>query len=427
MIYLAVFFVLFLALGMPVAFAVGISSVFYFLAEGVPFQIVVQRMVSSTQSFSLLAVPFFVLAGNLMNETGITKRLIKFSTVITGHMFGGLAQVSVVLSALMGGISGSATADAAMEARILGPDMEKRGYSKGFTAAILAMGGLIVSTIPPSIGLILYGVTGEVSIGRLFLAGIIPGILMTIGLMIAVALISKKRGYARETERPATFKEVMKGIWENIWAIMFPVILIVGIRFGIFTPSEAGAFAVVYALIIGLLVYRELTLSKLMEVLRQTAVDLAVIMIIIICSNSFGYALVTGQVPQTLARGILMVTSNQYLVLLIVMAFVFVIGMFMEATANVLILTPIFLPIVTRLGFDPVHFGILFMILVTMGGMTPPIGVTMYSTCSILGCPINIYTKEAIPFIVTMVLLLVVLAIFPEIVLFLPNLVYGGA
>jgi tripartite ATP-independent transporter DctM subunit len=427
MIYLAVFFVLFLALGMPVAFAVGISSVFYFLAEGVPFQIVVQRMVSSTQSFSLLAVPFFVLAGNLMNETGITKRLIKFSTVITGHMFGGLAQVSVVLRALMGGISGSATADAAMEARILGPDMEKRGYSKGFTAAILAMGGLIVSTIPPSIGLILYGVTGEVSIGRLFLAGIIPGILMTIGLMIAVALISKKRGYARETERPATFKEVMKGIWENIWAIMFPVILIVGIRFGIFTPSEAGAFAVVYALIIGLLVYRELTLSKLMEVLRQTAVDLAVIMIIIICSNSFGYALVTGQVPQTLARGILMVTSNQYLVLLIVMAFVFVIGMFMEATANVLILTPIFLPIVTRLGFDPVHFGILFMILVTMGGMTPPIGVTMYSTCSILGCPINIYTKEAIPFIVTMVLLLVVLAIFPEIVLFLPNLVYGGA
>nr|WP_321305994.1 TRAP transporter large permease [uncultured Sphaerochaeta sp.] len=425
MVYLAVFFVLFLAFGMPVAFAVGISSVFYFIAEGVPFQIVVQRMVSSTQSFSLLAVPFFVLAGNLMNETGITKRLIRFSTVITGHMYGGLAQVSVVLSALMGGISGSATADAAMEARILGPDMEKKGYSKGFTAAILAMGGLIVSTIPPSIGLILYGVTGEVSIGRLFLAGIVPGALMTIGLMISVALISKKRGYMRETEKPATFKEVLKGLWENIWAIIFPVILIVGIRFGIFTPSEAGAFAVVYALIIGILVYRELTLSKLMEVLRQTAVDLAVIMIIIICSNAFGYALVTGQVPQTLARGILMVTSNQYLVLLIVMSFVFVIGMFMEATANVLILTPIFLPIVTRLGFDPVHFGILFMILVTMGGMTPPIGVTMYSTCSILGCPINVYTKEAIPFIITIVLLLVVFAVFPDIILFLPNMVYG--
>ncbi|MGE4454395.1 MAG: TRAP transporter large permease [Sphaerochaeta sp.] len=425
MVYLAVFFVLFLAFGMPVAFAVGISSVFYFIAEGVPFQIVVQRMVSSTQSFSLLAVPFFVLAGNLMNETGITKRLIRFSTVITGHMYGGLAQVSVVLSALMGGISGSATADAAMEARILGPDMQKKGYSKGFTAAILAMGGLIVSTIPPSIGLILYGVTGEVSIGRLFLAGIVPGALMTIGLMVSVAFISKKRSYMRETEKPATFKEVLKGLWENIWAIMFPVILIVGIRFGIFTPSEAGAFAVVYALIIGILVYRELTLSKLMEVLRQTAVDLAVIMIIIICSNAFGYALVTGQVPQTLARGILMVTSNQYLVLLIVMSFVFVIGMFMEATANVLILTPIFLPIVTRLGFDPVHFGILFMILVTMGGMTPPIGVTMYSTCSILGCPINVYTKEAVPFIVTIVLLLVVFAVFPDIILFLPNMVYG--
>ncbi|WP_320128982.1 TRAP transporter large permease [uncultured Sphaerochaeta sp.] len=425
MIFLAISFIVMLAFGMPVAFAVGISSSFYFINEAVPLQIVVQRMVSSTQSFSLLAVPFFVLAGNLMNETGITRRLIKFATVITGHMYGGLAQVSVVLSALMGGISGSATADAAMEARILGPDMEKRGFSKGFTAAILAMGGLIVSTIPPSIGLILYGVTGEVSIGRLFLAGIIPGALMTIGLMFSVYLISRKRDYKRELEKPASFKEVMIGLKENIWAIIFPLILIVGIRFGIFTPSEAGAFAVVYALVIGLFVYRELTFSKLLEVLHQTSIDLAVIMIIIICSNAFGYALVTGQVPQTLARAILTVSTNQYLILLIIMVFVFIIGMFMEATANVLILTPIFLPIITRLGFDPVHFGILFMILITMGGMTPPIGVTMYSTCSILGCPIDIYTKEALPFIATIVLLLVVLAIFPQIVLFLPNLVYG--
>lgn len=425
MIFLGISFLVFLAVGMPVAFAVGISSVFYFIAEAVPLQIVVQRMVSSTQSFSLLAVPFFVLAGNLMNETGITRRLIRFSTVLTGHMYGGLAQVSVVLSALMGGISGSATADAAMEARILGPDMQKRGYSKGFTAAILAMGGIIVSTIPPSIGLILYGVTGEVSIGRLFLAGLIPGGLMTVGLMIAVAIISRKRGYVRETEKPATLLEVGKGLVENIWAIIFPLILIVGIRFGLFTPSEAGAFAVVYALIVGILIYKELTLDKLKEVLQQTAIDLAVIMIIIICSNAFGYALVTGQVPQTLARGILSLTQNPYLVLLIIMVFVFLVGMFMEATANVLILTPIFLPIVTRLGFDPVHFGMLFMILITMGGMTPPVGVTMYATCTILDCPIDIYTKEAIPFIATIVILLVILALFPNLVLFLPNLVYG--
>ena len=425
MIFLAIPFVILLAIGMPVAFAVGIASVIYFISQDIPFQIIVQRMVSSTQSFSLLAVPFFVLAGNLMNETGITKRLIKFSTVLTGHLYGGLAQVSVVLSALMGGISGSATADAAMEARILGPDMENRGFSKGFTAAILAMGGLIVSTIPPSIGLILYGVTGEVSIGRLFLAGIIPGALMTIALMSSVFIISRKRGYAREFEKSAGFIEIVKGFAENIWAIIFPLILIIGIRFGIFTPSEAGAFAVVYALLVGVLIYKELTIKKLWDVLHQTAIDLAVIMIIIICSSAFGYSLVTGQAPQKLATAILTISSNQYLILLIIMIFVFGIGMFMEATANVLILTPIFLPIVTKLGFDPVHFGILFMILITMGGMTPPIGVTMYSTCTILKCSIDTYTRESFPFILAIIILLVVLALFPQISLFLPNLVYG--
>jgi tripartite ATP-independent transporter DctM subunit len=424
-IWLGLTFVFLLAIGMPVAFSVGISSLVYFVVEQVPVQIVIQRMVSSTQSFSLLAVPFFVLAGNLMNETGITKRLIKFSTVLTGHMLGGLAQVSVVLSLLMGGISGSATADAAMECRILGPDMEKRGFNKGFTAAILAMGGLITATFPPSVGLILYGVTGEVSIGRLFMAGVIPSLLMTIFLMIAVHVTSKKRNYAKEFEKAPTLKDVFTGIADNIWAIMFPIILIVGIRFGLFTPSEAGAFAVVYAFLVGIFVYKELTLKKLFHVLKQTGVDLAVIMFIIICSNAFGYALVTGQVPQTLAALISGISSNKYVVLAIVMVFVFVVGMFMEATANVLILTPIFLPIMTTLGIDPVHFGILFMILVTMGGMTPPIGVTMYTACGILDCPVEVYTKESLPFIIAVVALLVILALFPQIVLFIPNLVYG--
>lgn len=427
MIYLGITFVFLLAIGMPVAFTVGLSALAFFAAESVPVQIVVQRMVSSTQSFSLLAVPFFVLAGNLMNETGITSRLIKFCNLVTGHMRGGLAQVSVLLSCLMGGISGSATADAAMESRILGPDMEKRGYSKGFTAAILAMGGLITSTIPPSLGLILYGVTGEVSIGRLFLAGIIPGALMTVVLMFSVSVISKKRDYAAEHEKFPSAGEVIKGLFENFWALMFPIILIVGIRFGIFTPSEAGAFAVVYALFVGMLIYRELTMQKLIECLKTTAVDLAVIMFIIICSNAFGYAIVTGQLPQTLAKVITSLSDNSYVILLIVMLFVFFVGMFMEATANVLLLTPIFLPIITSYGFDPVHFGVMYMILITMGGMTPPIGVTMYTTCSILDCSVETYTKESIPFIASIVVLLVLLAIFPQLTLFLPNLVYGVA
>lgn len=425
MIYLGLAFVILLALGMPVAFTIGIASVLYFVSEELPLQIITQRMVSSTQSFPLLAVPFFVLAGNLMNETGITRRLIHFSTVLTGHMRGGLAQVSVVLSALMGGISGSATADAAMECRILGPAMEKRGFSKGFTGAILAMGGLITATIPPSIGLILYGVTGEVSIGKLFLAGIIPGVLMTVSLMLAVNFISKKRNYAMEREKAASLKEVIHELWNNIWALIFPLILIIGIRFGIFTASEAGAFAVVYAFIIGKFVYKELTYEKMLEVLKQTSIDVSIIMLIIICSSIFGYAVVFDQLPQFLAGFITGISSQPYIVLFIILIFLFIIGMFMEATVNVLILVPIFLPIIKSVGIDPVHFGILFMIVNTMGGMTPPVGVTMYTACSLLECPIEVYAREAIPFIVAIVLLITILIFFPQIVMFLPNLVFG--
>jgi tripartite ATP-independent transporter DctM subunit len=361
-----------------------------------------------------------------MNETGITKRLIDFSKVLTGHMKGGLAQVSVVLSALMGGISGSATADAAMECRILGPEMQRKGFSKGFTAAILAMGGLITATIPPSIGLILFGVVGEVSIGKLFMAGIVPGLLMTLFLMVAVRIISGKRKYAAEREKPATLSEIVVGLFRNIWALLFPVILIVGIRFGFFTASEAGAFAVVYALIIGKFVYKELTMKKLAEVLKHSAKDISIIMLIIICSSIFGYAVVYDQLPQFLAGFITDISVQPYAVLFLILLFLFVIGMFMEATVNVLILVPIFLPIVKSMGFDPVHFGILFFIVNTMGGMTPPVGVTMYTACSLLKCPIELYTKESLPFVLAVIFLVIVLAFLPQIVLFLPNLVFGN-
>jgi len=421
-----ILFLILLVLGLPLAFTIGISSVPYFIIDGIPLQVVVQKMISSTQSFPLLAVPFFVLAGNLMNETGITRRMIHFAKLMTGHMRGGLAQVSLVLSALMGGVSGSATADAAMEARILGPDMIKQGYSKGFIAAILAMGGLITATIPPSVGLILYGVTGEVSIGRLFMGGFIPGLMIMAGMMITTTLFAKKRGYVALTDKPASPKEIWKGLVDCFWALMFPVILIVGIRSGAFTASEAGAFAVVYSFVIGKFVYKELTYKKLWLVLRQSAKDLGVIMFIIICAAVFGYAVVTDRLPQFLSSFIIGISGSRYVVLFVILAFLFVIGMFMEATANVLILVPIFLPIVKQLGFDPVHFGMLFMLINTMGGMTPPVGVTMYTTCSLLDCPIETYTKDAIPYIASVLIVVAILALFPQIVLCLPNLVFGA-
>ncbi|MTI61936.1 MAG: TRAP transporter large permease [Firmicutes bacterium] len=421
-----IIFALLLITGMPLAFTIGISSALFFLFNPfLPFSIVIQRMVAATQNYPLLAVPFFVLAGNLMNKTGITKRLIKFSTVLTGHLTGGLAHVSIVLSSLLGGISGSAVADAAMEARLLGPSMVERGYGKAYSAAVIGLSSLITATIPPGIGLILYGYVGQVSIGRLFIAGIIPGLLMALLLMVAAYFTSKKKGYLPVREHSPTIKEVFLSLKESIWAILFPVILIVGIRFGIFTPSEAGAFAVVYAFIIGKFVYRELKWKDLKEVLKQTALDNGVIMLIIACSSIFGYVIITNQVPQSMAGFITGITQNPTILLFLILAFLFICGMFMEATVNTLLLTPIFLPIVRSVGIDPVHFGIMMMTVVTMGGMTPPVGVAMYTVCSLMDVPVDKYVSQSIPFITAILVLILILAFFPQIVLFLPNLIYS--
>lgn len=422
----AVLFFILLFLNVPLAFTIGISSLaFFFVNPDTSWITPVQKMVASTQSFPLLAVPFFVLAGNLMNETGITKRLIKFSNVLVGHIAGGLALVSCVLSTFMGGVSGSACADAAMETRVLGPDMLKRGYTKGYACAVNALSSLITATIPPGVGLILYGVTGEVSIGKLFLAGVIPGIIMCSMLMFTSHRIAKKRGYPVENDRKPTLKEVASAFKDSIWALLFPVILIVGIRGGIFTASEAGAFAVMYAFAIGLFVYREMTFKGLWNVVKTTLSDNGVILFIIMTSAIMGYGIIYDKVPQSMANIIVGISDNKYIIMLIICGFVFIAGMFMEGTVNTLLLTPIFLPIVTEMGVDPVHFGIVFMTTVTLGGMTPPVGTAMYASCAILDCPIDEYTKESIPFFATILVEIAILVFFPQIFMWLPNLVFG--
>lgn len=426
MIWLVVVFFVLMLIGAPVAVAIGLSSATYFYSVDMPLQIVTQKMVSGAQSFTMLAIPFFVLAGNMMNETGITARLIKFSNVLTGHMLGGLAQVSVVLSALMGGISGSATSDAAMECRILGPDMLKKGYSRGFITAILSMGGMITATIPPSIPLVMYGVTGEVSIGRLFMGGFIPGILMTVFFMVVTHYISKKRGYMPEREKAPTLQEVLSQARESIWALIFPLILIVGIRFGLFTASEAGAFATVYAFAVGLFVYKELTWNKIVRILKDTAVDISMIMLIILAAAPFGYATVIGRLPQLLSGWVMRFSQNGFFVMLLIMLVTLICGMFMECIANILILTPIFLPIVTNLGIDPVVFGLCFITINSLGSMTPPVGVTMYTACSLMECPLGTYTREAIPYIVSVIAAALICLLCPPIVTFLPDLIFGA-
>ena len=418
-------FAVFLLLGMPVAFAIGIASFTFFLAsEFVPTSIAVQRIASTSQSFPLLAVPFFVLAGNLMNATGITSRLIGFATTLTGWMVGGLAQVSIALSALLGGVSGSAVADAAMQSRILGPTMIDRGFSRGYTAAVIALSSLICATIPPSIGLILYGYLGNVSIGRLFLAGIVPGLLMAAFLMATAYLIARRRGYRAETDRMPAARDVLRGLKESIWALLFPVFLIGGIRLGVFTPSEAGAFAVIYALVIGLFVYRELTWPSILRVLHQSVEDIGMIMLIIMLSAMLGYAIVFEQVPQSLSALITGISDDKTVMILVILLFLLICGMFVESTVNVLLLTPIFVPVIGSVGIDPVHFGILMMTVVTLGSMTPPVGVAMYTVCGLLNCPTDVYIRESIPFAAAVVALVIILAFVPQVVLFLPNLLF---
>lgn len=423
MILIVSLFLVFLLSGMPAAFAIGLPSLlFYIHSDFVPVSIAVQRIASASQSFPLLAVPFFVLAGNLMNVTGITPRLIKFSTLCTGWIAGGLAHVCILLSTIMGGVSGAAVADAAMEARILGPTMIDRGFTKGYTCGVIALGSLITSTIPPSIGLILYGYVGGVSIGHLFIAGIVPGIMMTGSLMFTAWLIAKRRGYEPELEEMPSGREVIKGLKDAVWALLFPVFLIVGIRFGIFTPSEAGAFCVLYAVIIGLFVYREMTWRDIWGVLEQSVGDIGMIMLIIMLSSMLGYAIIFQQVPQKMSVFLLTLSNNPTIIMFLILGFLVVAGMFVESTVLVLLLTPIFVPVITRIGFDPVHFGILMMTIVTMGSMTPPVGVAMFTVCGLLDCPTRDYIVESVPFAITIVLIVAILVFVPSVVLFLPHL-----
>ncbi|MDR1277375.1 MAG: TRAP transporter large permease [Treponema sp.] len=428
MSFLLFCFVLFLALGMPIAFVIGIAGMVYFIVTPVlPPEIVVQQIVSQSQSFAFLAVPFFIFAGNLMNVSGITRRLLDLARLLTRRMYGGTAQISVVMSTLMGGVSGSATADAAMETRILAPEMMRLGYGKGYICAINCITALITATIPPSLGLIIFGFVGEVSIGRLFAAGIIPGILMMLFLMSTTTITSRIKKYdpPRPEAAKLTLKELANNLRDSIWALLFPVILIVGIRFGLFTASESGAFAVVYAIIIGKFVYKELSWEKFKQALVTSFKDNGAIMLIIAMSGPFSYAITWVQLPVTLSNFIFGITDNPYLLTLIILGFLFISGMFVDSNVNFLLLTPIFLPMVIKVGMDPVHFGVLMATMVTLGVMTPPIGSALYTVCGIIDCPPEEYAWASLPFMGAVFAELALLVFLPDLILWIPNMIFG--
>jgi tripartite ATP-independent transporter DctM subunit len=428
MLIVTIAFIVFLLMGMPVAFAIGVSGALFFAQHPeLPFTIPIQVTVSQTQNFALLAVPLFILAGNFMNKSGITERLLDLASVLTGRLKGGLAQVSLALAALMGGVSGSAIADAAMQSRMLGEEMVKRGFTRGFAAGVLSFGAVLTPTIPPGIGMIIYGTIGQVSIGRLFAAGFVPAFLLWMALGTSVWLTARRRGYLPERRMRPTAREVAGAFRGGIWALLFPVFLLVGLRMGVFTPSEIGAFAVLYAVFIGVLVYRQLRRAGFVEALEGSLADVGSVMFLIALSAIFSYGIVIERVPEVVSGWILGVTENLYGVMMLVVVFVLACGFFIDATVLIIMLTPIFLPLVRELGGDPVHFGLVFIVAATIGNFTPPVGAAMYAVCSILRCPIGEYTRESVPLFVAVALVTLVLVFIPSAVLFVPNLIFGGS
>jgi tripartite ATP-independent transporter DctM subunit len=420
-------FVVLMLMGMPVAFAIGISGALFFLQHPeLPLTIPVQVTVSQTQNFALLAVPLFIVAGNVMNNSGITQQLLNLASVLTGRLRGGLAQVSIALATLMGGVCGSAIADAAMQTRMLGNGMISRGMSRGFAAGVLAFGSLITPIIPPGIGFILYGTIGQVSIGRLFAAGIVPGLLLWIALATTVWIAAARRGYQPERKVRPSLVETGLALRAGFWALLFPVFLLLGLRLGVFTPSEIGAFAVVYAFLIGLLVYRELRQQSFIDAMQGSLMDVGSVMFLIALSAIFSYGIVLERIPEVISSYILGLTDSLEAVTILILAFVLVAGMFIDATVLLIMLTPIFLPLIRGLEGDPVHFGLVFIIAITIGNFTPPVGAAMYAVCSILRCPIGEYTREAVPFFVAACIVMLVLVFLPEVVLFVPDLLFGA-
>ena len=419
-------FFVFLLMGMPVAFAIGISGFLFFIQQpSLPFTMPAQLILSETQNWALLAIPMFIFAGNLLNNTGITSRLMKLASVLAGHMYGGLAQTSVVLSTLMGGVSGSAIADASMQSRILGHEMVKQGYARGYAAGINGFSALITVAIPPGIGLVLYGSIGEVSIGRLFAAGIAPGFLMMCFLMIAVAITARKRGYTPEHSSPKSFKVILSSFLSSIWALLFPVILIVGLRMGFLVPSEAGAFASVYAIFVGIAVYRELTWEKFLTAIKLTILDVGMIMFLIALSSLISYGITWEMIPQLLSKFLLTLSENKNIITALVLLFLLFLGMVVDSTVIILLLTSILIPIMSQIGVDLVYFGVIMVVTCAVGLLTPPVGVSMYSVCSILECSVGDYVKESWPFFLALVILIVFLVFFPSVVLVIPNLIFG--
>jgi C4-dicarboxylate transporter DctM subunit len=422
-ILFAVFFALVL-FRLPIAFSLlGASlAAMHFLGQGaLP---AAQKMVVSADSFPLLAIPFFIAAGELMNRGGVTSRLVNFAYSIVGHIRGSLALINVVASMFFAGVSGSAVADTAAIGSAIVPPMIKKGYDKGFTAAVTAASGTIGMIIPPSIAMVILGITANISIGKLFLGGIIPGILIGLVQCVYSFYYSVRRKYP--IERNFFLKQVWITFYQAIFPSLTPVIIVFGVVGGVFTATEAGATAVVYALILGLFVHKELTFKDIVESFIDTAVITGMVMLLVMTASSFGWLITMEQIPGKIAIFFMNQTQNPFLIMVLINFFVLVVGMFLDPTPCILILVPILFPVAAQFGIDPIHFGIIFVINMAIAEITPPVGVVLFTTCAICNISLTDIIKPIIPFILFMVLLLLIVTYFPLLVMYLPHIFMPG-
>ncbi len=416
-------FVIAAVLGFPIWIVLCITCIAGILANGViPMMVISQRMFTSVDSFTLLAIPLFMVAGNLMEGGGISRRLINFCNSLLGSFTGGLAMVAVLACMFFGAICGSGPATVAAIGGIMIPAMIEAGYSPAFSAALMSVSGAIGVIIPPSLPMVNYAISGSVSISTLFAAGFGPGILVGVVLMAVAYFSSKRNGYGLEHKTPFSLKNVWACFKDAAFALVMPVIVLGGIYGGIFTPTEAAAVAVVYGFIVGVFIYKDLKLKDLPQLLMSSGASTAMVMIIVSVASSFGWILTSNRIPEMIANFILSLTSSKVGILLLINLFLLIVGCFMDVIASIIILTPIFMPIIAQFGINPIHFGIIMVVNLAIGQSTPPLGVNLFVSCGLANVTIEENSRQLIKFLIANVGALLLITFVEQISLFLPNL-----
>lgn len=420
--YIALCMLALLALNMRLYLGILAAVFVYFIFfNQIPMGIAIQRFIGPTQNTSLLAIPFFIMLGTVMSHTGIAERMLKVADLLVGRLRGGMALANILLSTLMGGLSASNLADSAMLTRMIVPEMEKRGYDRAFSCAVTAAGSLITPIIPPGIALIIYGLIADVSIGKMFMAGILPGLLGACLLMFFAWFTAVKRNYAPSRKTWPTAREFGSTMVMAWPAVLLVVAILGGIRASIFTPTEAGAVAVTFVLFIGLFVYKEMRLSHIGTALVETAKSTSSVLLVIMASSAIAWVFSLERAGVSLAAVIAGVTDSPYVFLLVVNFVLLLLGMLVEGTALMIVLVPLLLPTVKALGIDPVHFGIVIIVNLSIGTMTPPVGTVMLLVCNIAKVQLGDFIRQALPMYIALFLMLALVTYFPAISLFLAH------